>query len=146
MHLWLHGKADRVFPLFGPVRETEWSPDWAPTFAWPAPAAQGPDGAVFTTAGQDGGEPSVWVMTDYDPGARRVRYVIVHPGLSVGELRIDVQPAGAGESTAEVTYRFTALTAAGNESIARWVAHFPHMAPHWEQALNGCLARGDGSR
>jgi len=141
MHLELHGAADVAFPLFGPVREREWSPDWSPQFLAPSAPAQGPDGAVFTTDGGGAGSaPSVWVMTDFDPAARLVRYVIFHPGISVGELSIHVTPAGASASTAEVTYRFTAVSADGNDFIARWVAHFPHMAPHWEGALNARLA------
>ena len=139
MHLDLHAAADVAFPLFGPVREREWSPDWSPQFLAPPLPAQGPDGAVFTTEGT-ADSPSVWVMTDYDPATRLVRYVIFHPGISVGELSIRVTPAGAAASTAEVTYRFTAVSAGGNDFIARWVAHFPHLAPHWEGALNGRLA------
>jgi hypothetical protein len=140
-HLALHGAADVVFPLFGPVRESEWSPGWAPRFVYPATPAQGPDGAVFTTEGADGAAPSLWVMNDYDPAARRVRYTILHPGVSVGELAIVVSPAGDAACTADVTYRFTALSADGNASIARWIEHFPHMAPHLEGAIN---ARLDG--
>ena len=143
MRLQLSADADSVFPLFGPVRESEWSPDWSPRFLYPAAPAQGPDGAVFTTDGP-GGAASVWVMTDYDAAARGVRYVILHPGLSVGELSIHVAPAGPRASTAEVTYRFTALGPAGNDAIARWVEHFPHMQPHWEQALNARLAAPEG--
>jgi len=140
-HLALHGTPDAVFPLFGPVRESEWSPGWAPHFAFPSVPAQGPDGAVFTTDGADGAAPSVWVMNDYDATARRVRYTILHPGVSVGELSIVVSPGGGMASTAEVTYRFTALSADGNASIARWIEHFPHMAPHWEGAINALLDR-----
>ena len=141
MHLSLHGDADVVFPLFGPVRESEWSPEWAPKFVHPSPPAQGPDGAVFTTEDHSG-SPSVWVMTDYDPVARRLRYVILHPGIEVGELSIAVRPGKAKrESTADVTYRFTALSDAGNDLIARWIEHFPHVAPHWEERINERLAR-----
>ena len=139
MDLELHGAADVAFPLFGPVREREWSPEWSPQFLAPAAPAQGPDGAVFTTEGT-GTAPSVWVMTDFDAAARLVRYVNFQPGVAVGELSVRVTPAGASASTAEVTYRFTAVSADGNDFIARWVAHFPHMAPHWEGALNARLA------
>jgi hypothetical protein len=145
MRLALHADADTAFPLFGPVRETEWSPEWSPRFLFPAAPAQRSDGAVFTTEGQ-GGVANLWVMTDYDVKGRLVRYVILHPGLSVGELSIHVEPAGAGASTADVTYRFTAVSAEGNDSIARWTAHFPHLQPHWEEALNTRLATHDGSK
>src|SRR5512146_3153269 len=82
MQLALRAPADAAFPLFGPVREREWSPDWSPRFLWPPAPAQGPAGAVFTTGG-DGGAAALWVMTDYDPAARLVRYVILHPGALV---------------------------------------------------------------
>ena len=104
--------------------------------------AQGPDGAVFTTAGEGDAAPSVWVMNEYDAAARRVRYTIFHPGVSTGEIAIVVAPAGDAACTADVTYRFTALTPDGDASIARWVAHFPHMAPHWEGAINARLGAG----
>jgi hypothetical protein len=142
MTLQLHASADTAFPLFGPVRETEWSPDWSPRFLYPPTPAQGADGAVFTTEGE-GGAGALWVMTDYDAPAHLVRYVILHPGALVGELAIRVAPAGLSASTAQVTYRFTALSADGNAFLARWVAHFPHMQPHWEEALNARLAAPD---
>jgi hypothetical protein len=141
MRLALHAAADAAFPLFGPVRETEWSPDWAPRFVWPAAPAQGPEGAVFTTDGPDSAG-RLWVMTDYDPAARLVRYVIVHGRALVGELSIRVEPAGPAACTAEVTYRFTGLTAEGDGFVARWVVHFPRMQEHWEEALNARLAAG----
>ncbi len=140
-HLSLHGAADAVFPLFGPVREAEWSPGWAPRFVFPAAPAQGEDGAVFTTDGGDSAA-SVWVMNEYDVARRRVRYTVFHPGVSVGEITIAVAPAGAAAATADVAYRLTALSPTGNEAVAKWVAHFPHMAPHWETAIN---ARLDGA-
>ena len=43
-----------------------------------------PDGAVFTTEGD--AAPMVWIMTDFDPGQRCARYVIVRPGLLATQL------------------------------------------------------------
>jgi len=54
------GVADAT-PLFGPVREREWSPDWAPRFIHPADPAQR-EGAVFTTATHNGTR--LWVLTE----------------------------------------------------------------------------------
>src|SRR5256885_12282353 len=72
-------------PLFGPVREREWAPEWAPRFLHPADAAQR-DGAVFTTVGHGGTR--LWVLTEYDPGAGRVAYLVTDPGFLVTEIRI----------------------------------------------------------
>jgi hypothetical protein len=41
-----------VFPLFGPIRESEWSLHWSPTMLYPAERSQ-KAGAVFTTREHD---------------------------------------------------------------------------------------------
>ncbi len=140
MDLNLDAGADVAFPLFGPVRETEWSPDWAPTFLTPRPPAQGPDGAVFTT--DDHGTPSVWVMTDYDTTARHVAYVIVTPGATVCRLDVRVDPAGPDRCVARVTHRFTSLGPDGDTRIQRWLAHGDGRAAHWTQAIDAALSKG----
>ena len=44
----LNGSVSDVTPLFGPVREAEWAPDWSPRFIHPAHGVQH-EGVVFTT-------------------------------------------------------------------------------------------------
>lgn len=146
MNLRLRAPADEIFPLFGPVREAEWAMGWAPKFASPNPPAQDPDCAVFTTQGH-GGE-ATWVMTQFDSTSRQVNYVVVRPKVVVVEIHIAVSPAEPGRSLAAVTYRLTALSAAGNEHIREWIEQFPHMAPHWEEALTSRLATlaGEGRK
>jgi hypothetical protein len=135
MRLALHAPADEAFPLFGPVREAEWAPDWSPEFLAPTPPAQVSDGAVFRTAGH-GGRRSVWVMTTYDTVARHVAYVIVTPDLAAVELDIRVGADGDHASIADVVYRLTALGPDGEAYLRHWLEHFPDMRPHWEHALN----------
>ncbi len=134
----LSGPADTAFPLFGPVREREWAPDWAPRFLAPDPPAQDSSGAVFTTERHGG--TSVWVMTTYDPHRRRVRYVVLHPELVTCEIAIDVAATGTSTSRAHVTYRYTALSEHGERFIAHWLDQFPHLARDWESAINPRLA------
>ena len=125
-------------PLFGPVREREWSPHWAPTFVQPDPPAQ-EEGAVFTT--DDAHGRCVWVLTDYDPDAGRVGYVALLPGVAVTRLRIDLRAVGAGACSATVTSRRTALSPAGNDDVDRFALHFEQQGPHWQQAVAGALQR-----
>jgi hypothetical protein len=139
MSLDLPAQADAAFPLFGPVRESEWSPDWAPVFIAPLPGAQSPDGAVFTTGGKE--TPSVWVMTDYNPARRVVRYVNVRPGRLVTQIWIAVSPASPGASRAHVTYRCTLLGPEGREALAHLTGAFPGFKEHWEEAIAAALAR-----
>ena len=50
----LNGSVADVTPLFGPVREAEWAPDWSPRFIHPAQGAQR-EGVVFTTTSATAG-------------------------------------------------------------------------------------------
>ncbi len=143
MTLDLPAAADAVFPLFGPVREAEWSPDWAPGFVAAGPGTRTADGAVFTTGPAEAR--TIWVMTDYDAGRREVRYVHVRSGGVVAQLRIDVAPASAHASRASVTYRLTALGPDGGDALTHFDASFPHIRAHWEQAIGAALSRGGAS-
>src|SRR5437667_6477816 len=88
----LQGSVADVTPLFGPVREAEWSPSWAPRFIHPREGAQR-DGVVFTTISGNGKE-RFWVLTTYDVKAGQVAYVIVTPGFTANEVKIRVIPDG----------------------------------------------------
>src|SRR5438093_12916644 len=70
----LNGSVADVTPLFGPVREAEWAPDWSPRFIHPSQGAQR-EGVVFTTAGADG-QDRLWLLTTYDINNGRVEYVV----------------------------------------------------------------------
>jgi hypothetical protein len=143
MRLDLPADADTAFPLFGPVRESEWSPDWKPTFITPVPGAQSREGAVFTTGERE--SPTVWVMTDYDPARRIVRYVHVRPGRIVAQLWIWVRSTAAQASQAEVTYRYTLLGPDGRDALDHFKQAFPMFKPHWEHALGAALTRQAGA-
>ena len=125
-------------PLFGPLREREWSPAWAPAFVHPAVPAQ-QEGAVFTT--DDAHGRALWVLTDYAPDAGRIAYVVLTPGVLIVQFRIELRPSGADGCTATVTSRRSALAPAGNELVDRFAAHFPQQGHHWQEALCSALQR-----
>src|ERR1044071_2312621 len=66
----LNGSVADVTPLFGPVREAEWAPDWSPRFLQPAHGAQR-EGVVFTTASGEGRD-RIWLLAAYDVQGGRV--------------------------------------------------------------------------
>jgi hypothetical protein len=138
--LTLEASVAEATPLFGPVREAEWSPHWSPRFLHPAAGAQ-QEGVVFTTTTPKGFE-QLWMLTEYDVEAGRVAYVVVTPGYTVNQITIRLAPAGAGRSRATVTYRHTALVPRANDDVesldARWAAH---QREHWEAAINGALRK-----
>ena len=141
MSLDLPGSADRAFPLFGADREREWSPEWDPKFVAPTSPGQSPDGAIFLLDHHDP-TPMVWVMTDYDPGERIVRYAVVRPGRAVTQLWIRVVPVSANACRADVTYRYTSLAPEGQHVVEHFIQAFPEWKHHWESHIGPVLAHG----
>jgi hypothetical protein len=137
----LNGSVADVTPLFGPVREAEWAPDWSPRFIHPAQGAQC-DGVVFTTTSGHGKD-RLWLLTTYDVRNGRVEYVVMTPALTANEIKIRVVPDGEQHCKATVTYRRSALVPEGNEEIAKLDAHWAkEQRVHWETAINEALAKG----
>ena len=121
-----------VFPLFGPVRESEWSPHWNPQMIFPTDKRQLP-GSVFTT-GHDSDE-AVWLMDTYDEAALRIGYVILRPGKTATRLDIALKSKPDHTTEATITYRLTALSEAGDQAVKEFARSFPSQRDHWEQAV-----------
>src|SRR4029450_3039132 len=60
----LNGSGSGGSAPFGPVRETEWAPEWSPRFIHPAQGVQR-EGVVFTTSPGHGRD-RLWLLTTYD--------------------------------------------------------------------------------
>ena len=137
----LKGSVAHVTPLFGPVREAEWAPDWPPRFIQPGQGVQR-EGAVFTTASGHG-KARLWLLTTYDVRNGRVEYVVMTPGVTANEIKIRVVPDGEHHCKATITYRRSALAPEGNEEVAKLDAHWAEeQQVHWETAINEVLAKG----
>jgi hypothetical protein len=136
----LNGSVADVTPLFGPVREAEWAPDWAPRFIHPAHGVQR-EGVVFTTrTGQD--RDRFWLLTRYDVANGRVEYVVMIPAFTASEIKIRVIPDGEQHCKATITYRRSALAPEGNEDVTKLDAHWAEeQRIHWETAINEALAK-----
>jgi hypothetical protein len=136
--LHLRAPADRAFPMFDPVNEKRWAPDWQPTLLGEARVAAG---LVFTT--QDDHGRTAWLLDRYDERARELRYVVARPTI-LTTIDIAVVPDGPGSSVATVTYTRTALDAAAEGEVEEFARHFPLQAPHWESAINAALLSEPG--
>ena len=138
--LHLNGSMSEVAPMFGPVREAEWAPDWNPKFVHPSIASQA-EGAVFTT-NTHGGPERIWIMTVYDEKEGRIEYVVVTPGVTANEIKIRISSQRNDRSQATVSYRKTALSAEGRTEVEKLDAAWSEQQRnHWETAINGVLAR-----
>jgi len=137
----LNGSVADVTPLFGPVREVEWAPDWAPRFIHPSQGVQR-EGVVFATPSGRGGH-RFWLLTTYDVKNGRVEYIVVTPAFTASEIKIRVFPQGEQHCKATITYRRSALAPEGNEEVGRLDAHWAEkQRMHWETAINEALTRG----
>ncbi|HEY6237471.1 MAG TPA: hypothetical protein VIW69_20395 [Candidatus Elarobacter sp.] len=130
----LQAAADRAFPMFDPVNETRWSPDWHPTLLGDGRVVAG---LVFTTPDEHGR--TAWLLDRYDPRAREIRYVITRPS-TLTTIDIVVVPDGPRASVATVSYTRTALEAGAVDAVQAFARHFPTQGPHWESAINAALA------
>jgi hypothetical protein len=137
----LNGSVADVTPLFGPVREAEWAPDWSPRFIHPAQGVQR-EGVVFTTTSGDGRD-RLWLLTTYDLRNGRVEYVVITPAFTASEIKIHVLSDGERHSRATITYRRSALAPQGNTEVAKLDAHWAEQQRiHWETAINEALTKG----
>jgi hypothetical protein len=137
----LNGSVADVTPLFGPVREAEWAPDWLPRFIHPAQGVQR-EGVVFSTTSGDGRD-RLWLLTTYDLRNGRVEYVVITPAFTASDIKIRVLSDGERHSRATITYRRSALAPEGNTEVAKLDPHWAQQQRiHWETAINGALAKG----
>lgn len=137
----LDAPAATTLPLFGPVRESEWAPDWTPTFLHPPVPTQS-EGAVFVTDGPPGRQ-LTWLLSRFDEAAGEVRYEILAPDFALTRIAIQVRPGPQpARSVATVRYTRMALTPAANEYIEKFERHFESQGPHWESAINAALRSG----
>jgi hypothetical protein len=126
--------------LFGPLRESEWEPDWHPLFVHPESGAQRP-GVVFTRA-VGHGRTQLWTVTEYDEHSGRVAYVIVEPGFMVSEIQVQISADGPSRSRATVMHRRAALGEGANDIVAALTPHWAAtQRPHWEAAINAAVRR-----
>jgi len=137
----LQGDADEVFALFGPVREADWAAGWDPELVSGDPEALEP-GGVFRTRDPVRGT-SIWLLSRLDPTRRRVEYVKTTPVSDLTQITITVAPEAASEARAEVTYRLTGLSPAGNEYVAGFTEpRYRELIDEWATAINHYLTTG----
>ena len=133
--LHLHAASERAFPLFDPVNETKWSPQWHPTLLGDRVEA----GLVFLTG--EAPHQSVWLLDRYEPSAGRIRYVVTSPAI-LTTIDIAVAADGPGRSLATVTYRRTATAEDGRGAVEAFAAHGAAHFADWEPAINTVLDAG----
>jgi hypothetical protein len=138
----VNGPLNRVFPLFGPVREREWAHGWDPRIVYSTTGLV-EEHMVFQTKTEYAGQESekTWVVSLYDPVQAIIEYtVFTSARLYWIAIRCWEDPAKKA-TLADISYTFTALTAAGQALIEKAVQDmFAHDLKDWESAINQYLA------
>ena len=135
----LNGHIAEVFPLFNPVEEPKWAPQFQPRFIYPADQTV-QQGMTFKTAGHGDEADLVWRINEYDQATYHIQY-LVYATDRYWTITIDCHEADGGKTSARVTYDFLPLEQAGVAvSQASIDALFANDLTDWEQAINSYLA------
>ena len=131
---------ERAAPLFGPEGERCWAGEqWNPDFIYPQPATD-IEGAVFKV--QHGPHQSIWVNTLFNLSAGHMQYVSLIPDVVVSIVDVRLTALDYATTTGvQVTYTRTALSSAVNDHVQALAAGDRTSGPHWQQAIQNCLAK-----
>jgi len=133
--LHLNALPSAAFPMFDPVNETKWDPQWKPRLL----GARVEEGLAFLVG--DGEHRTTWLVDRYDPVNHRIAYVVAAPSV-LTRIVIGLNADERG-TVATVTYTKTALDEHAAPSVEHFVQHFPAEQTHWESAINAALERDD---
>jgi hypothetical protein len=133
----LRASLERVFPLFGPIKEKLWAAGWDPRPLYPMDQDVA-EGMVFTVQEPHG--LVYWVVTQYDPANHLIAYINVAPENVVNRITVRCRAAGSNETDVSVAYQHTALGETGN----RWIAtltqeKYEAKMRHWKEAIEYAL-------
>lgn len=72
----LNAPLEKVFPLFGPIREKEWAADWEPRILYSATGFV-EEHMVFKTRPRHSREPDfTWTVSKYHPDQALIEYTV----------------------------------------------------------------------
>ena len=144
----LKGSFEKVFPLFGPVREKDWAEGWDPHVLL-SQSENIEEHMVFQSPShfEDEGDHYTWTVSKYNPDQGQIEYT-VFTDSRLWWITIDCRPEPGGESCkATITYTYVGLNDLGNRLNAHALeSMFKHNLKDWELAINHYLETGSRLR
>jgi hypothetical protein len=131
-------KIEKVFPLFGPIREMEWAEGWEPEVIFSS-GAQVEQHMIFRTKGSPSEKYYTWVVTQFDPS----EFVLEYAVSTLNRIWfINVRCAPANDTTiATVSYTYTSLNEEGEKlNSAALERMFKNDLRDWQEAINYYIA------
>ena len=137
----IEGTPEVIFPLYCPVKETEWCEGWDPALVYSESGVAEPD-CVFVT--RDGEVESAWFVTRHEPEAGVVEMVKHTPGIAFVKLRIALTPLNDKTTRATISYSYTALGSEGDRALEAFTEEsYRASMQAWETAMNHYLNTGE---
>lgn len=105
----------QAFLFFTPEGERAYVPDWRPEYVYPEDGRL-QRGLVWRTNAS--GEPTLWLVVRFDEERLDVEYARVVPDSRMGTVSVRCLAAQDGGTDVTVTYELTALSEAGERTLA----------------------------
>lgn len=109
--------AGELFPLFSPEGEKYWVPGW--DYENVMGTTDLSEDYVFLTQKHDyGSADAIWIVKKYDPKSHFVQFYKIEPEYKIGIVTVKCSEVESLKTKVQVTYRYLALSVAGEEFIA----------------------------
>ena len=139
----LNASLDKVFPLFGPIKEKEWADGWSPEIVYSKTNLL-EEHMVFKTKAHGHGETNyTWIVTKYMPEQSFIEYT-VFTNERLWYITIKCSENSNIQTTdVEITYTYTGLTEKGNVINEKALqSMYSNELKDWEEAINYYLKTG----
>jgi hypothetical protein len=108
---------EKMFPLFTPEGEKLWVPDW--DYKNIMGTTELCENYVFLTRTHEHkNSDAIWIVKKYDPDLHYVQYYKIEPVDKIGVVTVECSKVGEARTRIEVTYKYVALSSAGEESLS----------------------------
>lgn len=126
---------EEMFPLFTPEGEKLWVPDW--DYKNLMGTTELSDNYVFITKTHDHGTTeTIWIVKKYDPKTHFVQYYKMEPENKIGVVTIECKELEAELTKVMVTYKYVALSSAGEKFISEFnYTAYENFIDEWQKLL-----------
>jgi hypothetical protein len=137
----LNGSIDKVFPLFGPIREKAWAEGWDPEILYSISGDLEEHMIFRTKAHSHSEEFYTWIIAQFSQEQHRIEYT-VSTSNRIWFIRIDCSANGE-KTIAKICYTYTSLTPEGSELNREALKRmYAHDLSDWQRAINYYLKNG----
>ncbi len=131
---------EKVYPLFGPIREKDWAAGWEPVILY-SNHEEAEEHMMFKTPGDLPNEDFLWAITQFRPDEFMIEYTVsAHERIWFITVKCQVDDENTRVS---VTYTYTGFTEKANELNQQALTKmFASNLKDWEEAINFYIKTG----